>query len=169
MRRVVGEIEAAHEHGHAGTVAFKQRGRWYEMPKREWRELVRAGRGELAEERRAARSARRAELVRAAEERMVRAVARAEHADVVRIIKGQGYIRPLSTHSGAYKHGDRAEVRSLPSYLVRNEGRITLDQAAEYINENMPWLNMEGPNDVLDYFERAGIAKRGGFAHRARG
>jgi ribosomal protein L13E len=189
LSRAVGEVKGAHIHpSHKHVVAFKQKGKWYELPASEFRALIRAGHEDLKldkqeQKRRAAeekaiaeyyaavaleekREAKRAELAtrqqereRDRQERLVRQVQRAERAEVVKIIKGGGGITyGVSKATGkTYDHG---EWLTLPADVRRKNGRLTLDGAAEQINAEMPWLGIETPNDLLDYFDKIDNTRR---------
>jgi hypothetical protein len=46
------------------------------------------------------------------------------------------------------------EYQSLPSTVRRNKGKLDMDQAAEAIREEMPWLRTETADDLVQFFER---------------
>jgi hypothetical protein len=174
LARVVGQVENAHAHpDHRGVVAFKQRGKWYEMPGAEFRRLVGVGRDQEAFDRREtahkAREAREiakfrgleekerrgAEIAQRREERNrereqahMRAVSRAERSEVVKLLREFGGVRLEGKQ-------DRGEYALLPAEVRRKEGRYTIDTAREHVMENMPWLNLNTPDDLVQFFERS--------------
>lgn len=186
ISRAVGPVEHAHEHpDHRGLVAFKQQGKWYELPRREFRELVAAGREEERREqaekkaaahearwqaqfekleaddakreaKKAATAARQQERHERQQRALVRSVARAERAEVVKLLKELGGVR-VERSRVTGKARDRGEVALLPADVRRKDGRITLDGAREAISTHMPWLNIDTPNDVVQFFEKARV------------
>jgi hypothetical protein len=182
LSRVVGQVHSAHRHpDHPGVVAFKRDGKWYEMSRMEFRRLVGVGRRQEEQERKeqarqrreqreiarfyelTAREERQAELGRRREERgrereqaHLRAVQRAERAEVVKLMREYG-VRQESE--------DRSEYELLPAEVRRKEGRFTMDTAREHVMLNMPWLNLETTNDLTQYFERSKVKRQRDFAH----
>lgn len=158
LRRVVGPSLAGH-HVHRSKSGkrvhmMKVEGQWFSMDQREYAQLVRAGRsGRLAEERAKRNAPKNEARYRAAQEKQQAAIERAELREVRHIIKRAGGIRPSVTHSGV-KH-DMGEYRNLPSDLRRKNGGLTMDQAREAVAQHMPWLNLDTPDDLVQYFERA--------------
>lgn len=114
------------------------------------------------QEREARKRARQEEAYAAAQERDVRRFEREQQRDVRAIILGGGGIRRSVTASGV-KHDTSEYNRNIPSDLrykpSANRGRLsrqgmTADEAATAINDQMPWLRLEGANALYDYFER---------------
>jgi hypothetical protein len=46
------------------------------------------------------------------------------------------------------------EDEALPSTVRSSMGRLDMDSAAEPIREEMPWLQMETSDDLVQYFAR---------------
>jgi hypothetical protein len=172
-------VKLAHTHPeHPNVIAFKQANRWYELPRAEFNRLVRVGRdierdeerearqrqreearaarAQETEQKREARIQRQDERYREMQRRQIRAMDRAERAEVVKIIKSSGGIRLPEhfTYTGKSREG-KGEYDLLPSDVRRKNGHYTMDTAAAAINEEMPWLHIESPGDLLQYFERS--------------
>lgn len=185
LARVVGPVEGAHSHPeHRGVIAFKQRGKWYEMPRSEFRRLVQVGReqeqhdrreasrrareereiarfreAEAKEQRRAELEQRREERRREQEQAHLRAVSRAERAEVVKLLRGYG-VRLEDQR-------DRGEYALLPAEVRRKQGRYTMDTAREQVAINMPWLKMDTPDDLVQFFERSRVKGMHDRMHRS--
>lgn len=148
-------VEAAHEHPeHRGQVRFKHEGKWYELPKGEFKRLVGEGRKlereEAREQRHAEKERTQEERYRAAQERQVKAARKAEYQSVVKRIRQLGGIRP-------YKGGHEAEeFRDLPRAVKTRDTRrgVALDDAAATLHEEMPWLRIENDTDLQRYLEK---------------
>jgi hypothetical protein len=186
LSKVVGEVQHAHAHpDHPGKIAFKQRDRWYALPRSEWYSLINAGREIDAEERREAkrkeaearaiaeyehavadeqkRAERKARIEVNQRERaersqraMVRKVARAERAEVVKLLREVGGVRvERSRMTGQAR--DKGEWELLPAEVRRKDGRVTLDTARERVMEHMPWLALDTTDDLIQFFERSRV------------
>src|SRR5260221_1959878 len=107
---------------------------------------------EAAQKRRERREAQEAET----EQRQLRTFERAQYADVLAIIRhGGGIKRSISAASG--QEYDKSEVASLPASVRARAGAyrgLTLDESASEVADQVPWLGVETPRDLLDYFER---------------
>lgn len=182
LAAVVGAVHDVRK-GHRGAVVFRQGEKWYELPRGEWRNLVRAGR-EIAreeqkeqraiaayekalarekdkEKRDQARAVRHAEAEAKAQQRIVRETERAEHAEVLRLIREAGGIRRYSKASHNGKEAERGEYNMLPHHVRARVRRgawdsagITMDEAAMKLAHHMPWLRLETGSDLVDYFGR---------------
>jgi hypothetical protein len=182
LGRFFGEIHDLREiKRRPGEIAFRQGERWYHLPKREYhalnmaaieaehREAKEAKQQEreatreraaiadyeraLAQEQKAEqRRARRQEQAAAAEQRIVRKFERSQYSDVRAVIRAGGGIRPTYDTTG--KQRDRGEYLALPADVRRKGGRLTMDDAARDINAEMPWLGIETPNDLQNFFSR---------------
>lgn len=104
------------------------------------------------EERTAQRSERAEAAERDAQRRQARLFERTQYSDVLAIIRQGGGIRPSVTQQGAEYEG--SEYRALPSHVRRRSGRLTMDDAARNINAQMPWLGIETPSDLQEFFSR---------------
>ncbi len=108
---------------------------------------------EAAETKRERREAQEAE----SEQRALRAFERAQYADVLAIIRhGGGIKRSISAATG--QEYDRGEYETLPrSVRAKAESRrgLTLDDAVREVNDQVPWIEIETPRDLLDFFDRA--------------
>lgn len=183
LRRVVGDVSDVHTHDkHPRSVMMRQGGKWYELPKAEYKSLVRAGREMARDEererkardrarklieaergkasRQAERERQQAERYRAMQERQAAAVARAERAEVVKIIKRAGGIRPNPSGVG------RGEYAALPADVRRRNGRVTMDQARADVMDEMPWLNPHDEYALTDFFERSRMQRVNTAHHR---
>ena len=102
--------------------------------------------------------AKRQERARqAAEEQAQRDVQRFErvqYGEVVNILKRSGAFRPFKTLAATGKGHMRGEYEALPSTVRSNKGRLDMDEAAAAIREEMPWLNIQMPDDLVQFFER---------------
>ena len=185
LRRSVGDFEGYHTHrtkSGARRHLVKIGGHWFSMPEHEYRGLVTAGRADLRAEkrdkrqaardallapRRREREARRAERHRQEQEKLARRVQRAEHSEVLRVIRANGGIK---RNSGGYLHGEYEAIpkhaRARAARGVERERGVTMDQAAELVHEHMPWLRIETPRDLLDYFDRVGDVRMARAAQR---
>lgn len=108
-----------------------------------------------AEKREAQREERKREKQKAAyeaaQERDIARFEREQDADVRAIIRQGGGIRP--TYDQATRRmRDAGEYRALPASVKSKRGRLTMDDAAREINDQMPWLHIETPQDLQDYF-----------------
>jgi len=108
---------------------------------------------EAAEKKRERREAQEVET----EQRQLRAFERAQYSDVLTIIRhGGGIKRSISGATG--KQYDKGEYETLPRSVRAKENSrrsLTLDEAASEVSDQMPWLEIETPRDLLDYFDRA--------------
>jgi hypothetical protein len=105
---------------------------------------------EIAAEHRA----RLEERERAWMDREAMRLARAERAEVVRILRRAGGVRVSIDHATGrtINHGEWA---LLPASVRRREGRLTMDQAMADVMAELPALGWEVPDDLVEYFERA--------------
>jgi flagellar biosynthesis GTPase FlhF len=187
LSRVVGEVQHAHTHpDHRGVVAFRQRGKWYELPRSEYRRLVAVGREQEAHDRReqalrareereiarfremeakerrqAEMEQRRAERNKQRQQAQLRQVARAERSEVVKLIRQFGGVRLEDAR-------DRGEYALLPAEIRRKDGRFTMDTAREQVDQHMPWLNLATPDDLVQFFERSRTKTMRDRIHRER-
>lgn len=166
LEKVVGHIDEIVYPKGRDSVVIRQGESHYELPVSEYFALVRAGKEMEDDERREARRERRE--LRAAERdkihqlRMVRTVERIEYGDVVHIIQRAGGIKAHKTVAGERDKAERGELELLPrSVMARTttlhkSGKLglTLDEAATAVAQHMPWLNIDTPNDLVDFFER---------------
>lgn len=209
LSRIVGDVTDVHTHDtHPHSVMVRRAKKWYEIPKKEYHGLIKAGRdiardearsrkqreaedrAEAARKERESRrrdkalateaeaheraerqreqAERRQEREREQQDRQVRAIARAEYNEVARLVKSLGGIRAsYDKHTG--KSHDRAEIdTSVPSSLHARSGKgLTIDRIRESVHEDFPWLNLETPNDLLDFFDKARTTRMQ-HAHHAR-
>ena len=161
-------------------VVFRQGQKWYHLPKAEYRNLVyyaeqderetqaaqaliareraKDERRKLAEqqkqEREAKRQARARQIAQEQEQRAVQRFEREQYRDVVSILKRSGGIRPFTTEGARGKRYMTGEYQSLPSMVRSHRGRLDMDQAAEAIREEMPWLQIDTSDDLVQFFER---------------
>ncbi len=153
-------------HQHKQTVHFFHEGNFYELPRKEFDRLGREGHKiENAEARKWARgiirSAHKAEKVaeemRAAKHnpQQLEAARRAEYRAVVRWLKGR--IKPArnpmpKSNKPKDKYLEYEEWQELPA-SVRSikHGTITMDEAADEIERNFPWLRIHSDNDLIRY------------------
>jgi hypothetical protein len=108
---------------------------------------------EATQKKRERREAQEAE----SEQRQLRTFERAQYSDVLDIIRHSGGIkRSISAASG--QEYNRGEYEALPrSVRAKSDSRrgLTLDEAASEVSDQMPWLDIETPRDLLDFFDRA--------------
>lgn len=137
-------------------VVIRQGRQWFDMPKSEYTNLIKASRQEAKREAKEARDAASKERMEAKfreqQERDMRRMEREQYSDVVAIIKHSGGIRPSVSHQGT-KY-DRGEYDTLPSTVRSSAGRLTMDDAARNINAQMPWLHIDTIDDLVQYFDR---------------
>lgn len=150
-----GPIEQAHEHkSHKGQIAFKQEGKWYELPRARFRQLVSEGvKAQRAEEREQARQEKAQQRYEGAQERQLQAARRAEYQSVVRRIRQMGGIRPYRANSTGGKTPEEEEWKSLPRSVKTRDSRrgAALDDMAQSMNEEYPWLKLETGEDLRNY------------------
>ena len=172
LKRVVGPTLEGHHVHRTKTGARKHllkiEGAWFSMSQDEYKGLVRAGReGRKAEAREkkraprlAAKQARDDARYRAAQEREARAIERAEQREVYDIIKKRGGIRRAVGGGKEHEHSEyNTYIPKSLRYSARKQGLyghkgLTPDQAATEVHQHMPWLHIETPSDLYDYFER---------------
>lgn len=165
LEKVTGPIDKVIYHKDRNSVVIQQGDSHYELPEDEYFALVRAGKEMEEEEKREARRQRRAlreeERDRIRQERMVRTVERIEYHDVAHIIKRAGGIRAVKDMHGQVR--DREELKIIPKSLRAKQTRevralgqhgLTLDEAATAVHQHMPWLQIDTPDDLVQYFER---------------
>jgi hypothetical protein len=81
------------------------------------------------------------------QERQVPAHATAEVAAVTKLLKDAGGV----CSTGKADHG---EWEPLPASVRRVHGRLTLDGARELVMEHFPWLHLDTPDDLVQFYER---------------
>jgi hypothetical protein len=131
---------------------------------REWaqalikREREQDARRKLAEqekrEREARREARSRQIAEQQAERELQRFERVQYSDVVSILKRSGGIRPFKKATDTGKGYMRDEYQALPSTVKSASGRLDMDEAAAAVHEEIPWLKIETPDDLVQYFER---------------
>lgn len=165
-----------------GKVVFRQGKKWYELPNAEFSRLVRAGKQihreeekeqkaiaryykaleqeKAQEDRQQKRAARQAESEKRQQERMVREMERAEHSEVLSLIREAGGIRRYTRLSNG-KEPEQGEYNTLPTHVRARVRRgawdkrgLTMDEVAMKVGEHMPWLRLETGSDVVAYFDR---------------
>lgn len=136
--RAAAEAEARAKREEARAIAFYER------------ELAAEKRHE---EREARTRARQEQAYQEAQERDIRRFQREQDADVRAIIRRGGGIKPAYDQNG--KMRDAGEYKALPASVRSKTGRLTMDDAARNINAEMPWLGIETPRDLQDYFSTA--------------
>jgi|SRR5579883_2939169 hypothetical protein len=153
-------IEAAHEHpDHKNMVRFKHKGKWYELPRSEFRRLVEEGkklqREQAREEKRQARNLQREERYKRAQDRQLAAVRRAEYQGVVRLIRENHGIHPNRALSNG-KIPELEEWQGLPlSVKTRDRRRgLSLDEMATEVRAHFPWLKINNGDDLAEYLKR---------------
>lgn len=162
-------VRNAHVHpSHKGRVLFQSRGKWYELPTREFNSFVRGGRTanyERNEQRRKAEAGSVQEKLY--QQVQANAVRREQYERVLSVFKGVG-VKPSvkRTLGGAVKTerrrgtasnrraGYEDEWYSLPKSIRNAKSHYTLDQYVETVNETAPELRIEDDNDLRTYFER---------------
>ena len=167
-------VSLAHTHPeHPNTVVFKSKGKWYELPRRVFKGFVRGGREQEREQAKAKREQHTQSEKRVREqignEKFALSYARQEHADVSRIIVGNGGIAYNRRHGGfgrQRKYGyDRGEWLSLPASVRNTRSHYTMDQAADHVNDQLPHLRIESGDDLIAFYERNDLAQQ---THKAR-
>lgn len=145
---------------HRRLVRFHQGGKWWELPKPVFRDLVKAAK----EEARQKHSAAKAEE---AAERELQVWRRAEHAAVIKRIKRAGGIKPnaLPSGSGKTKPPEYEEWQGLPRQVrVHNkrDSRVgrSLDDMAATIAEEFPELGIKNGDDLAKYLEHERLYRR---------
>ena len=149
--------------GKRDTVYFRQGDEWYELPQAEYFRLSHEGRALLREQEREARDEKRrersAEREREYQQKQLEGLERAQYREVLDILRERGGVKPsVSRQSG--KERDASEYRMLPSSVRNTRGRLTMDEAATEINQHMPWLHLDTPDDLVQFFERTGTKRR---------
>lgn len=171
-----GEVRHAHTHRtKRGTVVmFKHKGKWFEVSRSSYRDMLRAGREmerdeqrerrraeaeqrrldreHASAEKKAAARARAEAREREAQERMFRRIQTQERAGVVRAIREIGGIRSDKVHHG--------EWATLPASIRNQTTGKSLDAAREHVQEHFPWLGLHDINDLLTYFDRVDTHRR---------
>lgn len=149
------KVERAHTHpSHSGLVRFKYKSKWYELPTREWNNLVKEG-------KRTQRANAREESYQRAQERQLRNARAAEYKNVVRRIRQIGGIRPNRALSNG-KIPELEEWQDLPRAVKTRDTRrgFALDDIAPAIAEEFPWLRVERGDDLAAYLQREARAQR---------
>ena len=142
------------------SVVFRRGQRWYHLPRAEYHSLVNADDRDDREtqapqapiqserERDAKRQARAQQLAEEQAERSAQRVEREQYADVVRVLKHSGGVRPFATAGAKGRSYMRGEYEALPSTVRSSKGRLDMDQAAEAVREEVPWLKTETADDL---------------------
>jgi hypothetical protein len=161
-------------------VVFRQGGTWYHMPRAEYHTLVdaaerderdkewaqaliqrereqdarRKATEQQKQEREAQRQARAQRLAEEQAQRELQRFERVQYGEVVSILKRSGGIQPFKKLAATGKGYMRDEYEALPSTVRSAKGRLDMDEAAAAIHEEIPWLKIETPDDLVQYFER---------------
>ncbi len=161
-------------------VVFRQGQTWYHLPRQEYHALVDAAerderdtqqaqaliererakdaRSKATEQQKQEREARRQERAQQATEqqaqRDVQRFERVQYGEVVNILKRSGGIRPFKKLAATGKGHMRGEYEALPSTVRSSRGRLDMDEAAAAIHEEIPWLKIDTPDDLVQFFER---------------
>jgi hypothetical protein len=144
----------------------KQREREDARERRQIERQLRRVRAEQREAERvrlhAEREQREAERQEAAtaelQQRELREFERQQYRDVLGIIRARGGIR-RSYGAMSGQEYDRGEYKIVPRSIRakarsrRGEG-LSLDDVAREVSDQIPWLEIDTPRDLLDYFER---------------
>lgn len=169
-------VSLAHTHPeHKNTVVFKQKGKWYELPRRTFASFVRGGRETEREQQKLAKSRQREQRLeleyRLYQERVSNSQSGADafRAAVIKGIQRQGGIR--STKSSSGRTYDRGEVAVLPSSIRRSKGKLTLDSAREFAQElneseyRLP-IQLDTISDFINFFEADSYRRQQSSARR---
>ena len=150
-------ISQVHQHKR-GHVQFHHEGKFYELPTKEFQRLGREGHKLANKEARAAyRKHEQIQKDKAAGQnpKQLEMARRSERAAVLKLLKGR--IKPYrnprpKSNKEKDKYLELEEYRELPA-SVRNMrgGKITLDEAAEEIARDYPWLKIHSENDLIRY------------------
>jgi hypothetical protein len=149
-------------------IRFKNASKWWELPKREFNWLVQEGENHIRDQERASKKAERdaakaqqveekqklqEEHYKLAQERQLSAARKAEYQSVVRRIRQMGGIRPFRTSGTTGKTPELEEWKDLPrSVKTRDQRRgFALDDIAQSINEEYPWLHLANGDDLWSY------------------
>lgn len=148
-------FKSAHtDPSHKGLVRFKERGKWFELPRSAFQEIVRAAKDEARQNKTEAQ-------IHDAEERALRVWRKGEHAAVIRRIKQIGGIRPdrIPSGSSAKKPPNYSEWKNLPKQVrVSNVNKgQALDDVAATIAEEFPELRIERGDDLKRYLEEESV------------
>lgn len=170
-------VSLAHTHPeHKNTVVFKQKGKWYELPKRTFASFVRGGRETEREQQKLTKQRKREQRLelenKLYQERVSNQQSRANEfrAAVIKGIQRQGGIRSTSNRATGRTY-DRGEVALLPSSIRRSKGKLTLDSAREFAEElnmaeyGLP-ISLETPDDFVGFFERDAYRRQQSSARR---
>lgn len=146
------KVTQAHEHPeHKGQVRFRSGSKWYELPAKQWRELVKAGQ---AEERHRARQVRQQQGYERSQEADLRREERNQYRAVVREIQQYGGIRP-NRRDARGRIPELEEWRELPRSVRTKKGEtrkgFALDYVAQSINTQFPRLGIETDEDLRRY------------------
>ena len=162
-------VRNAHTHpSHKGRVLFQSRGKWYELPTREFNSFVRGGRTanyERNEQRRKTEANSIQEKLY--QQQQANTVRREQYERVLSVFKGIG-VKPSvkRTLGGAVKTerrrgtasnrraGYEDEYYQLPKSIRNTKSHYTIDQFVETVQETAPELRIEDENDLRTYFER---------------
>ena len=155
-------IHRAHtDKSHKGLVRFQEKkgGKWFEIKRADFDEMVRATKEELRGKRSEAKQ-------QAIDERMLRAERRSQHANVVKRLRRLGGIRPDLIPSGSNKTRppNYEEWRDLPAqvrkYNKHNPRQgVALDDAAATIREEFG-LNIHNGDDLAKYLQEEQLHRR---------
>lgn len=175
-----GTIHELRERERGKGVAFRQGQRWFQLPSKEYhnllvaaeqderdtqraqslitreraREARRRGTEQQKQERERQRQERAIKAAEAQQQKDLRRFEREQYSDVVRVLKHSGGIRPFKTEGAQGKRYMTGEYRDLPSTVRSSKGRLDMDHAAEAIREEMPWLKIDTPDDLAKFFDR---------------
>ena len=79
---------------------------------------------------------------------------RVQCSEVVSILKRSGGVRPFKKLAATGKGHMRGEYEAFPSTVRSSRERLDMDEATAAIHEEIPWLGIETPDDLVQYFER---------------
>ena len=142
-----GTISHAHEHPeHAGMVRFKEKSKWYELPRKEWSRLIKEGYAVQREQAREQRAETR-------QKKQLQAVRKAEYQSVVRAIRASGGIRPYRRGING-KVPEKEEWNDLPRAVkTLNPRGMALDDMADELSSQFPWLYISRGDDLATYLQ----------------
>lgn len=155
-------IHRAHtDKSHKGMVRFQEKGSsiWHELPKSSFEELVHATKAEL-------RQRRNEQKLQDINERILNADRRAQHAAVIKAIRGNGGIKPerIPSGSGRKRPPNYEEWQGLPKQVRVNNKRdsrvgMTLDDMATFI-EGEFHLGIQDGDDLARYLDNERLHRR---------